>query len=76
MSHCYHCGLPVPENTDFSVKIQGQQRAMCCAGCQAVAQSIMDAGLDDFYQHRTENAPTGRELIPEILKETELYDNP
>lgn len=75
MSHCYHCGLPVPENTDFSVKIQGQQRPMCCAGCQAVAQSIMDAGLEDFYQHRTENAPTGRELVPEILKEAELYDN-
>ncbi|MCV6639207.1 heavy metal translocating P-type ATPase [Candidatus Albibeggiatoa sp. nov. NOAA] len=76
MSHCYHCGLPVPENADFFVKIQGQQRAMCCAGCQAVAQSIMDAGLDDFYQHRTENAPTGRELVPEVLKEAELYDNP
>ncbi|MEK7990628.1 MAG: heavy metal translocating P-type ATPase [Thiotrichaceae bacterium] len=76
MSHCYHCGLPVPENADFTVKIQGQQRAMCCAGCQAVAQSIMDAGLEDFYQHRTENAPTGRELIPQILKETQLYDNP
>jgi Cu2+-exporting ATPase len=75
MPNCYHCGLPVPENTDFSVKIKGQQRPMCCAGCQAVAQSIMDAGLEDFYQHRTENAPTGRELVPEILKEAELYDN-
>ncbi len=76
MSHCYHCGLPVPEGAHYPVKIQGQQRSMCCAGCQAVAQSIMDAGLEDFYQHRTENAPTGRELIPEVLKETQLYDNP
>ncbi|MCC7269769.1 MAG: heavy metal translocating P-type ATPase metal-binding domain-containing protein, partial [Rhodocyclaceae bacterium] len=31
---CYHCGLPVPAGTRFSVTIGGAPRAMCCAGCQ------------------------------------------
>jgi P-type Cu2+ transporter len=76
MPNCYHCGLPIPDGTDLTVKIQGQTRHMCCIGCQAVAQAIVDSGLEDFYRHRTENPPTGRELIPEILRETELYDHP
>jgi len=75
-NNCFHCGLPVPPNTDFHVHIQGADREMCCAGCQAVAQAIMDNGLEDFYKHRTENAPTGQELVPEFLRQTEIYDNP
>ncbi len=73
---CFHCGLPVPPNMDCHVEIDGQAREMCCAGCQAVAQAIMDNGLSDFYKHRTENAPTGQELVPAFLRQTEIYDNP
>ncbi len=73
---CFHCGLPVPPNLDLKVHIQGEDRAMCCAGCQAVAQAIMDNGLQDFYKHRSENAPTGQALVPEFLRQTEIYDNP
>ena len=43
---CYHCGLPIPAGVDFPVEIDGQQREMCCAGCQAVAQAIVAGGLD------------------------------
>ena len=73
---CYHCGLPVPPGTHFQVVIEQQPQAMCCAGCQAVAQAIMDNGLSDFYRYRTETAPTGKELVPEFLRQTEVYDNP
>jgi Cu2+-exporting ATPase len=73
---CYHCGLPVPQNLDLYVNINGEDQAMCCHGCQAVAQAIIDSGLQDFYKHRTENAPTGQELVPEFLKKTVVYDNP
>lgn len=75
-STCYHCGLPVPDTVHLTVHINGQPRPMCCAGCQAVAQAIVDAGLTDFYQFRTENAPTGQVLVPEFLQQTSLYDNP
>ena len=72
---CYHCGLPVPDSLDLEVKILGEARPMCCAGCKAVAEAIVENGLDDFYRHRTSSAPQGEELIPEALRELDLYDN-
>ncbi len=75
-THCYHCGLPVPNHVQLFVTIENQTQPMCCAGCQAVAQAITDAGLSDYYDHRTENASTGKEIVPEFLKQTTLYDNP
>lgn len=55
---CYHCGLPVPEKVDYSVFIRGEDRAMCCPGCQAVATAIVDGGLDRFYDYRSTNSVT------------------
>jgi Cu2+-exporting ATPase len=73
---CYHCGLPIPAHLDLSVTINGESQPMCCPGCQAVAQAIVEAGLTDFYKYRTENAPTGQALVPEFLEQTKIYDNP
>jgi Cu2+-exporting ATPase len=72
---CFHCGLPVPPGTRFQVEIGGKARAMCCAGCEAVAQAIVDSGLDDFYKYRTENAPTGQ-IVPDFLRQARAYDHP
>jgi Cu2+-exporting ATPase len=52
--NCYHCGLPVPANTDFPVIIAGKAEPMCCPGCQAVATAIVDGGLENFYRFRTD----------------------
>jgi len=73
---CYHCGLPVPSGSEFYAAILGQRRRMCCHGCQAVAESIVDNGLEDYYQHRTELPQTAEELVPEELRQLELYDHP
>jgi Cu2+-exporting ATPase len=75
MSNCYHCGLSVPENTHFKVTIHNQEHAMCCAGCAAVAQAIVDNGLSDYYKHRTKPAQTAQDLVPGFLLHTEAYDN-
>jgi Cu2+-exporting ATPase len=75
-THCYHCGLPVPDNLNLFVTIEGKAQPMCCHGCQAVAQAIVDAGLPDFYKHRTSHAPTGQELVPDFIQQTTVYDNP
>jgi P-type Cu2+ transporter len=72
---CYHCGLPVPEHTHFHTKILGEQRDLCCAGCHAVAYSIVEAGLENYYQHRTAPAHTAQELVPEFLRQVQVYDN-
>jgi Cu2+-exporting ATPase len=73
---CYHCGQPVPPGVDLTVEIDRAPRAMCCRGCQAVADSIVSAGLGDYYRHRTETAPTAKEIVPALLRQTAVYDNP
>jgi Cu2+-exporting ATPase len=69
---CFHCGLPVPPGTHNKVEIDHQDREMCCAGCQAVAQAIVDNGLTDFYKHRTQNSQKPEDLIP---AELQVYDS-
>ncbi len=73
---CFHCGLPVPPGSDFRVDIDGAPRPMCCRGCEAVARAIVDGGMGDYYKFRTATAPTAREIVPEFLRQTALYDHP
>ena len=49
---------------------------MCCYGCQAVAQSIVNSGMDDFYKFRTENPGKAEAIVPEFLQQLKAYDNP
>jgi len=49
---------------------------MCCAGCQAVAQAIVDSGLDDYYRHRDALPDSPREAIPANLRDSILFDHP
>ena len=53
---CFHCGLDVPENLSLPVVYEGEPHDTCCAGYQAVAQSIIDAGLGNYYRQRTADA--------------------
>ena len=51
---------------------------MCCIGCQAVAQAIVDNGLDDYYRNRDalpESQAGQREALPAVLEGLALYDN-
>jgi Cu2+-exporting ATPase len=75
---CFHCGLPVPDIEEIpSLEVHGKERHFCCHGCEAVCKAILDAGLDDYYRHRTDPAATaGVDIIPEFLKQVGLYDRP
>jgi Cu2+-exporting ATPase len=77
---CFHCGLDVPAGSQFQILIDGQTRPLCCPGCLAVAQTIIDSGLDSYYRHRTVAAATtelpGRTLPDSLLQELALYDLP
>ncbi|MCB1773086.1 MAG: cadmium-translocating P-type ATPase [Gammaproteobacteria bacterium] len=73
---CYHCGLPVPNGAEYPVEIDGQTRQMCCHGCQAVAQAIVDGGLTTFYRHREAPSRRPEDLVPEALQRLALYDQP
>ena len=73
---CYHCGQPIPPGVTLQVTIDGQARPMCCAGCQAVAQAIVDNHLTDYYRYRTDAAQTAEDLVPQELRDLSLYDHP
>lgn len=75
-SECYHCGLPVLQTTHHYVSIGGVRRRMCCIGCEAVAQSIVDNGLTDYYHHRDAMPEPVREALPAELQELGLFDHP
>ncbi len=76
---CYHCLLAVPKHTAFSVIIEGHSRAMCCPGCAAVAQTIIDSGLTNYYQHRSlenlNNTGLSRDQGSLIPQELSLYNS-
>ncbi len=72
---CYHCGQPVPPAVDLATDIDGQRRAMCCVGCQAVAQAIVENGLADYYRNRDALPNAPREAMPKIVEGLQLYDH-
>lgn len=71
---CYHCGEPVPAGSSWFSTILGEQRAMCCPGCQAVADAIVAGGLESYYSHRTENSANPEALPQSLQDELELLD--
>ncbi|MGO2121608.1 heavy metal translocating P-type ATPase, partial [Psychrobacter sp.] len=70
--HCFHCGDPVPQ-PPFYADILGQPREMCCMGCQLAAQSIVEAGLEQYYLDRSEISRTAS--LPVEMTRLEAYDH-
>ncbi len=70
--HCFHCGDPVPQ-PPFHTDILGQPREMCCMGCQLASQSIVEAGLEQYYLDRSEINRTAS--LPTQLTRLEAYDH-
>jgi len=58
-NQCFHCGETNPADAPWSVEFDGQARTVCCVGCEAIMQAIVEAKLDDYYRFRTEPAVLG-----------------
>ncbi|WP_445778075.1 heavy metal translocating P-type ATPase [Shewanella sp.] len=76
MTSCFHCNEPVVTGDQFTTIINGQAQPMCCPGCQAVSQAIIDAGLTSYYQFRSEPGQRQSALVPEQLSHYSAYDLP
>jgi Cu2+-exporting ATPase len=72
---CYHCGEPVPQGANYWIRLDGEAKAACCKGCEAVAQTIIDSGNTDYYRLRTD-LPKTPEAALEELRQLKLYDLP
>ncbi|WP_372843611.1 heavy metal translocating P-type ATPase [Psychrobacter sp.] len=70
--HCFHCGDPVPQPPFYS-DILSKPREMCCMGCQLAAQSIVEAGLEQYYLDRSEINRTAS--LPIQMTRLEAYDH-
>ncbi len=70
---CFHCGLPCSD-TLYYVKLDSLDRAMCCLGCKAVAEAIIENNLQSYYQLRDETAISQHDRVPPDLLALEQYD--
>jgi len=78
MTHpsCFHCQEPVLTGQQFVTRINDRDELMCCPGCQAVSQAIVDAGLLSYYKFRSEPGSKQNALVPEALTQFSAYDLP
>ncbi|MEC5210186.1 Cu2+-exporting ATPase [Psychrobacter sp. PL15] len=70
--HCFHCGDPVPR-PPFYTEVLSSAREMCCMGCQLASQSIVEAGLEQYYLDRSEINRTAS--LPTQMTNLEAYDH-
>ena len=74
--HCFHCGEALPPGEPPRVVVDGARRDMCCAGCAAVAQTIVDAGLEDYYRLRTDLPARAEDRVPRLIEQASAYSRP
>jgi Cu2+-exporting ATPase len=55
--NCFHCALPNPAGSEFTVDIDGINRPVCCPGCKAVTELIRDSGMSNYYSIRDTPEP-------------------
>lgn len=73
-NNCYHCNEKIPNDITLTTIINGDPKPMCCLGCQAVSQAIIDAKLTSYYDYRTEFGSQQDKLIPSQLNCFSAYD--
>lgn len=50
---CFHCGEPVPSGFQRSVAVRGVAQPMCCHGCAAITEAIVESGGEAYYDQRS-----------------------
>ena len=73
---CFHCGLPVPSECSFGLRVDGEWQPVCCPGCEAIAQAILDRGLQGYDRLRDADLAKPGELPDDAGDDLGLYDDP
>ena len=74
-STCFHCGLDIAPGLNFHTNVLGNQHAFCCPGCTAVADAIVNNGLEDYYHYRSEFADKASENEDDVLQKLKIFDD-
>lgn len=57
---CYHCGEPVALHNAVRLNFDGEQRDLCCHGCEAVLMMVESNGLTyEYVKNRVTQWPVG-----------------
>lgn len=64
----------MPAGYERPVRILGHMRPMCCAGCEAVARTIVESGFESYYE--TRDPLSGYEALPVDLPPLAVFDDP
>lgn len=79
---CFHCGLPIPANTNFHANVLQAAQYFCCRGCLAVAETITSCGLENYYLDRDRPAEKPADnfikdsgAMPDVLAALIAYDH-
>ncbi|WP_108124838.1 heavy metal translocating P-type ATPase [Saccharospirillum mangrovi] len=71
---CFHCGLPAFDER-FQLEVGGDAKVFCCVGCLAAAQTILDAGLGEYYRfHDPDQTPAAPPVSDRDREQLALYD--
>ncbi|HFL8819308.1 MAG TPA: heavy metal translocating P-type ATPase [Candidatus Azoamicus sp. OHIO2] len=73
MGKCYHCNLSLKKKT-YNSNINNKSYVMCCYGCLAVFNFIMEAGFADYYKNRENPANTVTELINDSINHQNIFN--
>ena len=73
-NNCFHCGEPVPSAVSLFIVRDGQNKGVCCSGCQAVAELIFATGLGRYYQFRQELGRKAKEDAVQVYTAWQACD--
>lgn len=74
-NHCFHCGLENPAGSSFTLEIFDQTNRFCCLGCLAIAETLQQNNMLDFYRYRESPSNKPEELVPAALQKLTAMDN-
>ena len=72
---CFHCDLPIAKDFNFFCDLFGEKRSFCCAGCLAIAETLVANNLTDFYRFRSHSSNKPEPLIPQEIQDLEALDH-
>jgi Cu2+-exporting ATPase len=72
---CFHCDSEIIDSQSITTSIDGELKPFCCIGCKSVTEHIINAGLKNYYDFRTDKASRVNAADNDINKTYTVYDD-